>query len=667
MVTHDEIFDALKARTTWEAQQATYTKMRNEGLRRVNKPWKDAADMHYPLADMLVEKMKPFYVSQIFATDTVASFTGLDAASMGYQQSVSQWFDYQLKQRTDFETETVIGSDYMLESGKVVFKVYWHAQRKRLQIEAVKAFDIIVPNWTGRLADCDWIVHVQRFSKHAFRRLAKRMAWPVDDQLIATLSGEAGADTGAEAAQSDRYQRQGITSPSKDDEIVLWEVFSREDDGQWKIKSYSPVCPDKPLRDWFGLPYNQGAFGEPEPPPPFFEISCELKDRGYYDSRGIVKRVAPFEASLCKDWNTQKDYQTLTSAPLFAAPNGMGNNNTSGLRFKPGQILPFSLQAVTMPATPVDIQQGMLGTRQTAEQLIGVPDFGTGNQQAPSDRKTAKEVSLIANVMGQGVDMRARIFRKELAHGLNLMWAILKQYAQQEIDYFVLDSLMQLPGAAFAGRYRIEPSASGDNWNRTLVLQKAERRFQLFRGDPRIDQDELYRSLLDADDPRLTRRLLINSGSMQAAQIEDQAQEIGIMLIGFPAEVRPTDDDAAHVQSVAGFVQRRVATGEPLTAETLGLLAQHVGQHLEALKQKQPDVWKQKGPGLVQFARQLGSAAQQAAARAQGMQAQPPAPQPTGPGPMALPTPAAGGMPAPQPPPQDNPLAPPAGGGPLVM
>ncbi|WP_157837112.1 hypothetical protein [Geminisphaera colitermitum] len=672
MVTHDEILDALKARGTWESQQQTYTKMRNEGLRRVNPPWKGAADMHFPLADMLVEKMKPFYVSQIFATDTVASFTGLDAASMAHQQAVSQWFDYQLKQRTDFETEVVIGSDYMLESGKVVFKAFWETSRKRLKIEAINRYDVIVPNWTGRLADCDWIVHVQRFSKHAFRRLVKRMAWTIDDDTINALAGQDATNTGAASAEQSKFQRQGITSPSKDDEIVLWEVYSRNDDGAWIIKTYSPVRPEQVLRPDFGLPYNQGVFADSLPPPPFFEISCELKDRGYYDSRGIVKRVAPFEASLCKDWNTVKDYQTLTSTPILTASarSDVGNNST--LRFQPGQVLPFPLSAVQMPTLPVDTQQGMLGTRQTAEQLVGVPDFGTGSQQPSGERKTAKEVSLIANVMGQSVDMRARIFRKELAHGLAIMWAILSQYAREELDYFVLDNLIQIPPEAFQGKYRIEPSASGDNWNRTLVLQKAQSRFQMFRNDPRINQDELYRGLLDADDPRLTARLLVNTGSQQAMQLEDQAQEIGIMLIGFPAEVRPTDDDVAHVQSIAGFVQRRLKTGERLSPETLVLLSQHTGQHLESLKQKNPQAWKQNGPKLQQFAQQLQQsatqavqAAQMAAAQMGGMAPMPgaggtPAPQPNA-APGAMP------QPAPVPSPYDNPMAPPAGGGPLTM
>jgi hypothetical protein len=616
MIDHEEILQALQDRTTWENRQATFYKMRHDGLRRVNKPWPGAADMHFPLSDMLIEKMKPFYISQIFAADTIATFIGENAQSNSYQSSAGQWFDYHLKQRSNFETEIVIGSDKMLQSGKCVIKVYWDAQRKRLKFEAIDPLNLILPPYTGRVnEDLDWFVHVQHYSVHAYKRLSREAGWDTSEETLAAI---AAGEERSQAADQVRYTREGITKPANDKKIVVWEVHAREIDGSWRIKTYSPTLPGKQLRPEFGLPYNKGVFGETNPPPPIFELSCELKDRGFYDSRGIAERVGQFEASLCKDWNTQKDYQTLSNSPMFSASQGVPN--TANLRFTPGQILPFPLTAVQMPTPPIDIPQGMLGTRTVAEQLIGVPDFGTGSSSG-QEKKTAKEVGLIASVMGQGVDLRARIYRKELAHGLTLAWSILCQYACTELEYFVLDSMMQLPAEAMAGKYRIEPNVSGDNWNRSLVVQKAQARFQMFKGDPRIDQDELYRSLLDADDPRLTKRLLVNTGSQAAAQLEDQAQEISIMLLGFPAEIRPTDDDLSHLQSIAGFAQRRTQTGEPLTAETLTLLAQHAQGHAAALRQKNPDVWKQRGPALGAFVQQLQAEAQKAAQAQQAQQA----------------------------------------------
>ena len=615
MVEHDEILAALTARRLWEDRQSTWYQMRHDGLRRANKPWPNAADMHFPLGDMMIEKLKPFYVSQIFATETVASFIGMDGAAASYASAAAQWFDYALKQQSNFEHEIVVGADRMLQSGKCPIKCYWDADRTRLTFESINPLYLIVPPWTGRLAEADWVVHIQHYSKHAYKRLGKPFDTS-DETIKAITEGETATNT----YEQQRKIREGLTHGRTADQIVVWEVFARDDSGQWTVKTYSPTAPSKPLRPDFGLPYNQGIFAEKTPPPPFFELSAEVKDRGYYDARGIMERVAPFEASLCKDWNTQKDYQTLTCAPQFYAEQGVPN--TGNLTMKPGSILPFKLEAVQMPPIPMDIAASMQGTRSVAEQVVALPDFGTGNGNGQDKPKTAREVSLIANVMGQGVDLRSRIFRRELAHGLNLAWSVLVQYSATALDYFVRDAMKQLPADALGARYRIEPNASGDNWNRTLILQKAQSRFQMFKGDPRIDQDELYRSLLDADDARLTLKLLVNSGSQQAMQVEDQAQEISIMLLGFPAEVRPTDDHLAHLQSLMGFVQRRLAMNEPVTPECLQLAAQHATAHAQAAKEANPGAWKQAAPQVVQFIKALSAAAQQAAQQQQQAQAQ---------------------------------------------
>ena len=59
------------------------------------------------------------------------------------------------------------------------------------------------------------------------------------------------------------------------------------------------------------------------------------------------------------------------------------------------------------------------------------------------------------------------------------------------------------------------------------------------------------------------------------------------MLLGFPAAVQPGDDDKAHIQSLEGFVQRDVQTGEGrITPEVARLILQHGGEHDNALAQK---------------------------------------------------------------------------------
>jgi hypothetical protein len=92
---------------------------------------------------------------------------------------------------------------------------------------------------------------------------------------------------------------------------------------------------------------------------------------------------------------------------------------------------------------------------------------------------------------------------------------------------------------------------------------------------------------MELDDPRMIKRAFTDPGQELKKQMEVQAQELSIMLLGFPAAVQPSDDDKAHIQSMEGFVQRDVQTQEGrVTPEVARLILQHGGEHDNALAQK---------------------------------------------------------------------------------
>jgi len=584
MVKHSEILGALTARKTWEERQATWYQMRHDGLRRRVKPFPNASDMHFPLVDMQLEKLKPVYVQQVFATDVLATFAALSAGQAQFQSAAAAWFDYQVKQKTNFEDEIFSAIDTMLLHAKCVVKVYWDVEKRRVAYDAIHPLYVIVPAGTEKLAEADWIVHVQHFSKAAYKR---RKELNQDKAFVATICGK-----GEESLRSEeeKLSREGLTCGKTDEEIVVWEVFYRNEAGQWWVRTYSPTRPKDKLREDFGLPYNQGVFAENVPP--FFELNSEIKDKGYYAGRGVAERLAPFEAALCKDWNTQKDFQTLTCTPMFSAKSGLPPG-TQNIRMVPGEVVPYEVTAVQFPAMPMDIGVQMQMTRMTAEQSIAAPDFGAA-QNAPGQKpRTATEMNMVGGMANQTMDLRARVFRRELGYGFRLTWGLFIQYMKEQLEFFFDGELGTLPGAALNNKYLIEPSGSGDNINRQFVMQRAIARKQMFTGNPNIDQRELDKSVLESDDPRLVKRLLLNAGTQAAMQMEDQAEEISIMLLGFPAEVRPSDDDAAHVQSLTGFIQRRTQLREPLSPEQMRLLAQHGQQHMQAMKKKNPQGFQQ--------------------------------------------------------------------------
>ena len=608
MPTYSEITDALQDRSQWEDRQAVWYQMRHDGIRRQNKPWKNAADMHFPLVDTVIEKLKPFYVQQVLGQETVANFLSLAPELVPHQTAAAQWFDYQLRQTSNFEEQLFIAIDQMLMAGKCAVKVYWDAERQRLAFDAIHPLHLIVPTGTRTLTDADWIVHVQQFSKAAYKRRDD-----FDKEILPRILGSAADEP--ELARAKRI-REGLTHGATADEVVVWEVFARTADG-WEVSTYSPQAPTLPIRAPFMLPYTGDAFTV-YGVPPFAELACEIKERGYYASRGVAERLAPFEASLCRDWNTQKDYQQLTTAPLFYAEKAPGN--LTNLRMDPGAILPFRVEAVQFPPAPTDLSQQMVNTRMVAEQAVAMPDFGTGQAINTKERRTATEVQTIASVMGQSIDMRGRIFRLGMVTLFRLAWSLLQQYARTRLQFYFLDELGSLPPQALAGRYQIELAGTSDTVNRGMVLQRAQNRFAMFKGDPYIDQEQLRRSVLEADDPRLVRSLFRSAGAQAAGQTEDQAQEITVLLIGFQAEVKPVDDHAVHLQCIAGFLQRMATEGHPLSAAQRAALARHGLDHCAAIAQS----GAQPPPQIQQMAEQLTQMGQQAAAEL----GQAPAPQP---------------------------------------
>jgi hypothetical protein len=131
----------------------------------------------------------------------------------------------------------------------------------------------------------------------------------------------------------------------------------------------------------------------------------------------------------------------------------------------------------------------------------------------------------------------------------------------------------------------------------------------MFRGSPYWRQDELEKSVMELDDPRMIKRAFTDPGQTLKEQMEVQAQEISIMLLGFPAAVQPADDDKSHIQSLEGFVQRDVQTGEGrVTPEVARLILQHGADHDNALAQKSDPALnqiRQSMQPMIQFLSQL--------------------------------------------------------------
>jgi hypothetical protein len=601
---HGSICRDLNDRSTWETRQRLFYEMRHNGLRRKSKPFPGAADLHFPLSDTIVGKLKPYYAEQLFATDTLATFVCKRAQDSALTSAAAKWFDYQTKQRTNLEVEILSTIDWMLMSGRSVLKVYWDAEQKRVAYDAVDPMRIILPRHTVNLATADRLVHVMPMSVEAYRR---NTLYNQDPEFIKKITGKGviGEKHDKAGLSLIKASREGITFGSTSDEIIIWEVFSRTESGKWQVETFSPLEPEEDVRKKIGFPYNHGLL-------PFVDFFYEVKDKGWFSSRGVVEQVAPFESSLCKLWNEKHDAMTFYNRPLFRSSTQIPN--AANLEFRPGQILPYDIQPVHHGQPPMSFDQEMLSTRQVAEQRMAVPDYGMNQVLNASDRRTAREIGEISQMSANVTDLRMRIFRRSLGAVYQQSWELHLQYNKQDLVFCIGEELGQVDEKALHGDYQITPTGSADGVNKAFNMQKAVQRFQMFRDDPFINQGELRKTILESDDVALTRRLFVDPMLTQATQQEDQAQEISILNIGFPARVLPSDDHQLHIETLIQYLESRQALGEPVNPMAQQRIMEHIGKHLEALDQENPKLARQIRKVLMTMAQSQE-------------QQQPPAPQ----------------------------------------
>lgn len=596
----DAVLDDLSNRDRWDTRQSMLYEMRFRGLRRKSKPWPGASDVHWPLADSVIEKLKPFYVAQLYASDQLAVFVPEGPeAKMDQAADVSRWFDWHMRQRSNFESEMMSVADWLLMCGRPAVKVCWDVDRKRLEFSLVTPSHLIVPQHTRSLEEADRVVHVQVYSVDAYKR---QSMFKQGREFIDKIRGS-GTDVaeGNIEQRQRKFEREGLTCGTED-QIIVWECWTREEDGCWQFETISPLYPEEPIRAAVKCPYDHGM-------PPFVDFPYEVTDGSWYSPRGVTEILAVFEAELCKLLNEKNDAMTLYNRPLFTAPGAPGN--TANLRWQPGQILPFDIRPVEMPAPPFSFDQQALMIRDIAERLVSVPDFGMSQVRSTKDARSATEIAAIQQSNSGSSDVRMRVFRSSLSRLMRMSWSLLIQYGKEDLEAWTGEEKVEVQPEMLNNHWRLMPSGSADGLTRQQVFGKAAARLQMFVNDPFVDQGELRKTVLEADDAGLVKRLFRDPQTKAATQAEDQAQEISILRLGFPAVVQPADDDAEHIRTVIAYIMHQAQIGQiPKGSEAQALMG-HVQQHLAQLQQRDPKAAKQAAEAIQGVAEAMAAQQQQ--------------------------------------------------------
>lgn len=579
---HNQVLDALRARQPWDEKQRQFYAIRNGGMRRSHKPFPGAADTTCQLSDGKIEKAKPFYFNQLFAGERIAEFTGLNEETAAVQDMAADLLDHICKEEIPYARKVMSAVDTMLVRQRGILKHFWDAEQSKIAVEVVDPLFFVVPNRGVGPDEDDWFCHVRQVSVAWYQR---QRAYVQDASVVTQIRGGNRDEVTQSQAEQQRFEREGITWSSDKNTIVIFELWQKTPGG-WTIYEYSPQAPGIMLRrprgcatKWQGKPWQ-----------PFVGLEAEVKEEGWYSPRGIVERLAPFESIVNRLQNSKLDAMSFFNTPLFQRDESAGQNVVS-FRFRPGEVLPRGWAPVQMPRPPIAFDQEIMSQRQQADDYIALPDAGTEANPllgSGGKDKTARQVSYEAEVQGATTNMRGWVFRQGLAESLKRIWALQVQYRPQQLAFFSKGRRFALSKQAITDQFSITPAGPIDGWDKTRKLQRAAQRFMALRGDPMVNQEELYTDLLAAEDARLPQRLLLPQGMKAATEAEDEAQEIVLMLNGWPAVALPNEDHALRLKVLLAKLQALGMQGVPVDHNAIGLMQAHVQQHLQLLQQVDP-------------------------------------------------------------------------------
>jgi hypothetical protein len=254
------------------------------------------------------------------------------------------------------------------------------------------------------------------------------------------------------------------------------------------------------------------------------------------------------------------------------------------------------MKAFVPPAPPISLKEDVNFLRESAEYRVQTPDFGVLAETG--GKRTAHEIAAIQTQQGTGIDLKARVIRLDLRDTYRMAWALLLQYGKESTLYLSNGQTKTIDPEIVCDCYVVTPAGSTDSWDTNAKRSKSWNRYMQLRGDPYVNQGELRKDVLASDEAGLLQRLYQEPQDQQAGEAEEQAMELSIMEMGFPAVIDPTDDDKTHLITMAQYFDQKQRNGEPIRPRTARLGLKHGADHTNALMQK-------KDPALKQLNQQM--------------------------------------------------------------
>jgi hypothetical protein len=622
----EKIKDALKDRRKYEQKlaRAHHQRFCLDRPSVNNYPYPKASNFRYPLSDTLIDQKKPFLFKVIFSSENLAFFKGLMEANIPFGLKCANFFDFIVKEKTDFEEIIQYALDAYLQDGEDWVKTTWDLE---LEIPVVKKVDnlfIITPSKTKDHHKGPWMAEVLQMSKREFK---KRYGKIENIETLISEIEDSNADEDADEGDRDEneYEREGISCSKADKYFVVYEYHYQAGDSR-RMRTISPDKPEFDFQDDIEYHYEWLIKSKRYM---YEHGKRELINENLHSSRGYPEVVREGESLMSGIVRSQHNALAIYGSPPLVAPNGLPAN-TQNINWSPTAIIPFEIKPLQLGNPPFSWQEELNNQRGIWERRAAAPDFGMGKANTQNDPRTAREVQAIANQQMLGVELEAGNWKRHLRAIYRQMWALIVQYKPKSLVYYMGDELAELPPEALNNDYLIMPSGSAEAVNKEFMGQKAITLFQMAQGNPYANQGEIFKNVLEWSYPGQVNRFFTNPQQRQEEQAKKTASDISAIISTGAAMVPDKNDDfytaaKTGIQIMQSIDQR----GQPMPPDVGPKIANYIAIAREELRKSNPQQYQQLTQELDmidqqnQMKRQQGMMQQQQAAMQ--AQAQPPA------------------------------------------
>lgn len=596
-----ELFhDDLEDRQEFERRLGKFEHQRfgKDRPRVNNDPWPNASNYRRKKSDEIIEQKKAFYSQVIHSSQYIANFKALIPQNLDFADLNEAYFDYQTKEKTDFERQSVYCLDKGLQDGTSYMKITYDLNKGIPVYKWIENLMIIVPSRTLQLEDATRIAHVIQMSEKEAKKRFGHL--PKFDQLLksamttSTDEGQMVNDT--VNRERDRYERRGINVSARN-MFVVWEIHY-QDESNPNLKRMRTICPDDPDFDFLDdreYPYTDSDGVQRYM---FEQFRREWLSPDIYSSRGIPEIVWEEEFLLTAVARMKHNTMTLVNMPVFTSDVSLPPGSTNNFSCIPGSFLPNNMQPIQFPSPPISWDQetqnveSIVDRRMTSANASSTDNTiytgGTGN-------KTARQVSYEAGVQTLAVNYETMPWKKFMRSVLRQGWQRTAQFKPQSLTFYMQNTLRQLPVEALNGEFDIVLSWSVDNINKEFNIQQSRMLWQdsLQMRAPQLIE-KTWKNYVNQMVPGSGGEYEIDPEALQQDAVEEVANEIDIMVsTGFPVRPKESIDPYTAVTTTMQYIQAEQHRGQPVPQDRLYLLTGYMQAYREQLKKTNPQQYQQ--------------------------------------------------------------------------